>query len=227
MLDTCHSGENPLKGKGLAILLICLYLVKLLYYNIYMLFYYIGIGGNSIAFPFPSLLVCLYAFRGSLLLFFCFLMGFSLLFIFNIIARSALFLLFFSRACFCFLVVFFCYVYAMLFLPCPSVLCCFRCVCYAIKSAPCSGNAKAWKHRSRRRWRNGGKGNASAVLVLLAWLPLLSVHNISLCAGFACGGLHHRPPGVLFRYGLREKISQIRLAHPNNPLFLLQIISCA
>ena len=60
---------------------------------------------------------------------------------------------------------------------------------------------------------------------LACLLPLLSVHNISLCAGIACRGLHHRPPGVLFWYGLTMGNSQIGLAHPLNLLFSKSNIS--
>lgn len=86
---------------------------------------FICFSGISLAFLFV-LLVCYY------LLFFLFV------WYFNIIARSDLLLLFFSRACFCFLV-----------------------VMYAIVSAPCSVNAERGNVRAgREERRNGGKGNA-------------------------------------------------------------------
>lgn len=73
----------------------------------------------------------------SLLLVCYYLLFFLFVWYFNIIARSALLLLFFSRACFCFLV-----------------------VMYAIVFAPCSVNAERQKQHSGQRISEQRQGNA-------------------------------------------------------------------
>ena len=145
-----------------------------------MLFYYIGIGGNSIASLFS--LACLFiCFSGiSLAFLFVLLVCYYLLFFlfvwyFNIIARSAFLLLFFSRACFCFLV-----------------------VMYAIVFAPCSVNAERQKQHSGQRIAERRQGERPPVLsclpVCLCYRCILFYYARALLAG----GYTTARPGYFF-----------------------------
>lgn len=91
---------------------------------------------------------------------------------------------------------------------------------YAIVSAPCSGNAERENKRAGGEWRRSGKGNARRGLSCFAWLPLLSVHNISLCAGIACRGIDHRPPGGTFSVRFDDGKQPNRSCSSPKPLVL-------
>lgn len=108
-----------------------------------------------------------------------------------------------------------------LFCLCSALL--FVFVCYAIKCAPCSGNAGRQKQHHGQSIAERRQGNARR-----------ACHALPDCLCYRCiiyhyartyaAGVYRPAPGVLFRYGLREKISQIGLAHPPNPLFAKQFI---
>ena len=127
--------------------------------------------------------------------------------------------------CLCLSVSFFAcfFVIAFEYMTLPRFACafslCFSFVCYAIVFAPCSGNAERQKQHHGQSIAERRQGERLRRACFACRLPLLSVHTISLCAGFACRGIDHRPPGVLFRYGWTGGKRQIRLAHPPNLLF--------
>lgn len=194
-----------------------------------MLFYYIGIGGNSIAFPFSlaCLFICLWGnsvYKGVT----CFacikiastlasslacdcLLFLSLLvcFLFCLLFRNRVWVYDASPLCLCLAFAFPLCLLSALFL---------RHV-YAIVFAPCSGNAERQKQHHGQSIAERRQGERLRRARLACLLPLLSVHNISLCAGLLAGGYTTARPGVLFRYGLTRAKSQIRLAHPPNLLF--------
>lgn len=126
---------------------------------------------------------------------------------FNIIARSAFFVclcLLVSFALFAFALLALCFV-ASCFALVLSCLCfvrlfsvCFCCVCYAIKCAPCSGNAGRQKQHHGQSIAEGRQGDTSAGLVLPACLPLLSVHTDILCADLCGGGISPSARGYFF-----------------------------
>lgn len=139
---------------------------------------------------------------------------------FNIIARSALFLLFSSRACLCFLVVFFCYAF-LLYSLLSFLRLCLYCLVFYVCDCFCAvfGQCRTPKTATRATHSRTAARGRPAGLSCFSCLPLLSVHTVLLCAGIACRGIDHRPPGVLFRYGLTRGKSQIGLAHPQVLLF--------
>lgn len=169
------------------------------YINSFIIIYSYSIyrhRGNSIAFPFP--LACL---------FICF-SGISLAFLFVL-------LVFLCFACFDGLCMF-----AFLV----SLLACFffqLCVLLIVCDCFCAlfGQCRTAKTAQRAKHSRTAARGTPGGLVLLCLIAFAIGAYCIIMRVLACRGLHHSPPGVLFRYGLREKISQIGLAHPPNLLF--------
>lgn len=126
---------------------------------------------------------------------------------FNIIARSAFFVclcLLVSFALFAFALLALCFV-ASCFALVLSCLCfvrlfsvCFCCVCYAIKCAPCSVNAGRQKQHHGQSIQRAGKGNASAVLVLLCLIAFAIGAYCFIMRGLCLQGTTPQPPGGYF-----------------------------
>lgn len=83
-----------------------------------------------------------------------------------------------------------------LFCLCSALL--FVFVCYAIKCAPCSGNAGRQKQHHGQSIAERRQGERLRRAYLACFLHLLSVHNATLCAGFACRGAIPPPAGGTF-----------------------------